>query len=83
MDVLKAAHAAGDDQHGVSLDVFTTSVTDLDPTLIDSLAESTAAAVKRVRELSADQDRISRLITDLVTDGLAQLADGRLALPHR
>jgi A/G-specific adenine glycosylase len=58
-------------------------VTDLDPTLIDSLAESTAAAVKRVRELSADQDRISRLITDLVTDGLAQLADGRLALPNR
>ena len=83
MDVLKDAHAAGDDQHGVSLDVFTTSVTDLDPTLIDSLAESTAAAVKRVRELNADQDRISRLITDLVTDGLAQLADGRLALPHR
>ena len=81
--MLFRSHAAGDDQHGVSLDVFTTSVTDLDPTLIDSLAESTAAAVKRVRELNADQDRISRLITDLVTDGLAQLADGRLALPHR
>ena len=83
MDVLKAAHAAGDDRHGVSLDVFTTSVTDFDPTLADSLAESTAAAVARVRELSADKDRISRLITDLVTDGLAQQIDGRLALPNR
>ena len=83
MDVLKAAHVAGDDQGGVGLDVFTTSVTDFDPSLLDSLAESTAAAVARVRELSADQSRVSRLITDLVADGLAQQVDGRLALPNR
>ena len=50
---------------------------------LPGIGSYTAAAVKRVRELNADQDRISRLITDLVTDGLAQLADGRLALPHR
>ncbi|MGC2940398.1 MULTISPECIES: A/G-specific adenine glycosylase [unclassified Brevibacterium] len=83
MDVLKAAHAAGDDHNGVSTDVFTTTVTDFDPALVDSMAESTSAAVARVRELSADQDRISRLITDLVADGLAQQVDGRLALPNR
>ena len=83
MDVLKTAHAAGDDRDGVSLDVFTTPMTDFDPALLDSLAESTAAAVARVRELSADRDRLSRLISDLVTDGLAQQIDGRLALPNR
>ena len=83
MDVLKTAHADRDDRDGVSLDVFTTAMTDFDPALLDSLAESTAAAVARVRELSADRDRISRLISDLVTDGLAQQIDGRLALPNR
>ena len=82
MDVLKAAHVAGDDRRGVRRDVFTASVTEFDPVLLDSLAESTATAVARVRELSADPDRINRLISDLVDDGLAQQVDGRLALPN-
>ena len=81
MDVLKTAHTADDLQPGVSVDLFTTSVTELDPELVGALDEPTAAAVARVRELSADSDRISRLISDLVSDGLAGEVDGRLSLP--
>lgn len=81
MDVLKTAHTADDRRQGVSVDLLTTSVTELDPEFFASLDEPTAAAVARVRELSADSDRIARLISDLVSDGLAREVDGRLALP--
>ncbi len=81
MDVLKTGHTAGADQSGVDIDLFTTSVTALDPDLLDSLDEPTAAALARVRELSTDAERISRLIGDLITDGLAQKHDRALTLP--
>lgn len=81
MDVLKTAHTSDDRQPGVSADLLTTSVTELDPERVASLDEPTAAAIARVRELSADSSRIARLISDLVSDGLAGEDDGRLALP--
>lgn len=81
MDVLKTAHSAGGEPAGVSLDLLTTSVAVLDPDLVSSLDEPTAAAVARVRELSTDVQRITRLVCDLVSDGLAQEDEGRLALP--
>ncbi len=81
MDVLKTAHAADARPAGVRVDLFTTSVTELDPEFVEELDEPTAAAVARVRELSADRERIARLISDLVADGLAGKVDGRLALP--
>ncbi|UVI37083.1 A/G-specific adenine glycosylase [Brevibacterium spongiae] len=82
MDALKTAHSAEAEPAGISIDLFTTSVTVLDPDTLGSLDESTAAAVARVRELSADDQRISRLISDLVADGLAQEHAGRLDLPR-
>lgn len=81
MDVLKTGHTVGADQSGIDIDLFTTSVTVLEPDLLDSLDEPTAAALARVRELSTDAERISRLIGDLITDGLAQKNDRALTLP--
>jgi A/G-specific adenine glycosylase len=83
MDALKTAHTNDEQNRRISIDLFTTSVTALDPELVESLDDATAAAVARVRELSADAGRISRLIRDLVTDGLAQEIDGELALPQQ
>lgn len=83
MDVLKTAHASGDGHPGIDADLFTSSVTVLDPELVESLNGPTAAAVARVRELSTDAERISRLIADLISDGLAQITDGALTLPSR
>lgn len=91
MDVLRSAHeeaeSAGAEQYctseadAVRVDLFTTSITALSPELVDTLGTKTAAALAEVRELSTDDDRIERLVHDLVSDGLAQVWEGRLRLP--
>lgn len=97
MDVLKHAHAADapanpsavdEDAAGaaieraVRIDVLTATTAEFDLDLLDALEPRLAAAVVHVRDLSADRNRILRLISDLVADGLAQTSDGVLSLPH-
>lgn len=48
---------------------------------LDALPAPVRAAVLAVRELDAGGERTSRLIADLVADGLAQRTDGTLHLP--
>ncbi|SDR88784.1 A/G-specific DNA-adenine glycosylase [Brevibacterium sandarakinum] len=84
MDVLKSAHehSDGEDNVGdVPVDLFTASTAEVDPKLFDSLPSNTSTRVERVRDLSADADRVSRLIDDLVSDGLAAREDSALRLP--
>lgn len=84
MDVLKAAHeeANGADSDAVAIDLFTAPTTRIDPELLDALGSVTSAKLRTMRELSTDAERISRLISDLVTDGLAQRLGERLSLPR-
>lgn len=83
MDVLKSAHAhSGVGAGSVPLDLLTAPTAEVDPELLDSLASHTSTALNRVRDLSADSQRISRLIDDLVTDGLAAHDKQALRLPE-
>ncbi|MDN5585133.1 MAG: A/G-specific adenine glycosylase [Brevibacterium sp.] len=84
MDVLKSAHEQsddGDNAGSVSLDLLTASTVEVDPELLDSLPPQTSTKLDRVRDLSADPDRIMRLIDGLVSDGLAAREDSALRLP--
>ncbi|GAA1925894.1 A/G-specific adenine glycosylase [Brevibacterium antiquum] len=84
MDVLKSAHehSDGSDNFGcVSVDLFTASTAEVDLKLLDSLPSHTSTKLAQVRELSADADRISRLIGDLISDGLAAQDGEMLRLP--
>lgn len=78
MKVLRTATTAG-----LPTRLLTASALDLTTTDEETLAGLPApvvAAVERVRDLGT-ADRIDRLVTDLVSDGLAVLEDGRLRLP--
>ena len=84
MDVLKSAHEnadGGDNRGSLPLDLFTASTAEMDPELFDSLPSHTSTRLEQVRDLSADSDRVSRLIGDLISDGLAAQDGGKLRLP--
>lgn len=84
MDVLKSAHeqSEGSDKVGfVPLDLFTATTAEVDLELLDSLPSQTTTKLDRVRDLSADADRVSRLIDDLISDGLAARDSEALRLP--
>lgn len=82
MDVLKAAHANSANGPGaIQFDLLTASVADLDPEFLDSLDPHTAHALNRLRELSTDTARVSRLIDDLVAEGLSTRHGPSLSLP--
>lgn len=90
MDVLKAAHeealaestATPGRRDGVPFDLLTAPTAALDEDLFDTLGASTAAKLRRMRDLSADAERIERLAADLVSDGLAAKHGSRLSLPR-
>lgn len=84
MDVLKSAHENADGAHtggSVPIDLFTTTTAKIDPDMLDELSGHTATKLDRVRDLSADSQRITRLIDDLVSDGLAARTKNVLQLP--
>ncbi|GAA1871619.1 hypothetical protein GCM10009813_34990 [Brevibacterium marinum] len=83
MDVLKSAHeqSNGDNAGSVSLDLLTASTAEVDPELLDALPAHTSTKLDRVRDLSADPDRVGRLIDGLISDGLAARDDDALRLP--
>lgn len=88
MDVLKARHEdtldeAADDRHdGVPFDLLTAPTAALDEDMVESLGTATSAKLRRMRDLSADAERIARLAADLVSDGLATRHGDRLSLPR-
>ncbi len=84
MGVLKAAHAdaAEDAPAAVPLDLFLATTAEVDPGLFDLLGPATSKSLSRMRDLSADRDRVSRLIADLISDGLAERHEDRLGLPR-
>ncbi|WP_309130566.1 A/G-specific adenine glycosylase [Brevibacterium sp.] len=87
MDVLKAAHRDvepnSDDGHtSVPVDLLLAPTAEVDSRLLDSLGPATSTSLSRMRDLSADSDRVSRLISDLVSDGLAERHGDRLGLPR-
>lgn len=84
MDVLKSAHAeaASDFPDSVTLDLFTASTTTIDSDLLDTLGHATSESLTKMRDLTADTDRILRIIDGLVVDGLAAQHEERLSLPQ-
>ena len=66
----------------VAVDLFTAPTADLDDECLAALGPATSVKLTTMRDLSADADRISRLIADLVTDGLAHRSGDRLSLPR-
>ncbi|MGO2863347.1 MAG: A/G-specific adenine glycosylase [Brevibacterium sp.] len=84
MDVLKTAHeeAEGADSDAVRIDLFTASTARIDPEHLDALGTATSAKLGTMRDLSTDAERVSRLISDLVTDGLAHRRGELLSLPR-
>lgn len=76
-----AGHTSGATD-AVAVDLFTAPTADLDDERLAVLGPATSAKLTTMRDLSADADRISRLIADLVTDGLAHRSGDRLSLPR-
>ncbi|MCM1013605.1 MULTISPECIES: A/G-specific adenine glycosylase [unclassified Brevibacterium] len=66
----------------IAVDLFTAPTAELDDERLGTLGPTTSAKLTTMRDLSADADRISRLIADLVTDGLAHRSGDRLSLPR-
>lgn len=75
MAVLKSA------EESVPVDYFSAGIAELDPDVFDALGSHTAKSLSTMRELSADAERITRLIEDLISDGLAEQHEDRLRLP--
>lgn len=84
MDVLKSAHeeAGAGLTNDVASDLFVAPTTTIDPDLLDAVGPATSASLSRMRDLTTDAQRVSRLITGLVDDGLAAQRGDRLSLPH-
>ncbi|WP_205677687.1 A/G-specific adenine glycosylase [Brevibacterium aurantiacum] len=84
MDVLKSAHteAGTEFRDSVAIDLFTAPTTTIDPDLLDTIGLRTSAALQTMRDLTADSDRIKRIINALVVDGLAAQQKERLSLPQ-
>nr|WP_324777971.1 A/G-specific adenine glycosylase [Brevibacterium antiquum] len=84
MDVLKSAHAetTSDFPDSVALDLFTASTTTIDSDLLDAVGHATSESLTKMRDLTADSDRILRIIDGLVVDGLAAQHEERLSLPQ-
>lgn len=83
MDVLKSAHteAGSEFNDSVAVDLFTAPTTTIDPDLFDTIGLKTSATLQTMRDLTADTDRIKRIIDALVVDGLAAQQEDRLRLP--
>lgn len=84
MEVLKSAHAeaGGGLTTGVASDLFVAPTTTIDPGLLDAVGPATSASLARMRDLTTDAQRVSRVIAGLVDDGLAAQHGDRLGLPH-
>lgn len=84
MDVLKSAHTEGGTEFrdSVAIDLFTAPTTTIDPDLFDTIGLRTSTSLQTMRDLTADSDRIKRIIDALVVDGLAELQEERLSLPQ-
>lgn len=66
----------------VSIDLFVAPTSQIDPDLLDSLGQATSDSLSTMRNLTADSTRVSRLIADLVDDGLAERHQDSLSLPR-
>ncbi|WP_181778735.1 MULTISPECIES: A/G-specific adenine glycosylase [Brevibacterium] len=82
MDVLRAAHTDDASPTSVPVDLFLAPTAEVDLRLLDELGPVTAASLRRMRDLSADAHRVSRLVSDLIADGLAERHEDRLSLPR-